>query len=496
MFSSPDFKGQFVVSREGNPSREGATRHHLETLYVDVFAPLDVVDVLDAKGRTIGLFLGTLVDTEAQAIVTSSIQLDVAIDNLHDLDMLIEDYIYRFTGSFVFVIDITNARRIYLDANGSKSLVYDPETGIAAATTPLLLNPTEYRQRFDSELYRGLNVDQDGWFPAGLTAHTGIRRLMCNHYLDMDTMRVVRHWPVGTIEEAADPEQLVASIVDEAERTVRAICRTGLATMALTAGNETRLLLGCCRSFAREIDFMTVKAPGADLDVARAGELAKRFGLKHRLLPYVRADAQAASAWQMRVGHCVTGSNMTMHPSVEPLNGRIFIGGLGGEIGRGFLWLNSEQGIAIDAPGIITRLKLPQHPRLLEEVEQWLQPLKRFDSLLLLDLAYMELRMSCWAFVQSYAAPLQIEVNPLVSRKIFASMLSLPPSLRRNNGAILQGIRLTWPELLSLPINRYGDWRDKVRMARAALDNPRRAIRKIRQLGTVELGRMLNRRVP
>lgn len=495
MDSYPDFKGQFVVSRKSNPSREGATRHHLETLCVDVFSPLDVVKVLDATGRTVGLFLGTLVDTEVQAIVTSSIQLDVAIDDLQKLDSLIEDHVYQFTGSFVFVIDVTNARRVYLDANGSKSLVYDAEAGIAASTTPLLLTSTEYHQRFDSELYRGLNVDQDGWFPAGLTAHTGIRRLICNHYLDLDTMRVVRHWPVREIEEGADPEQLVASIVDEAERTVRAIFRTGLATMALTAGNETRLLLGCCRSFAKEIDFMTVKAPGADLDVARAVELARLFGLKHRLLPYVRADAQAARNWQMRVGHCVTGSNMTMHPTVEPLNGRIFIGGLGGEIGRGFLWLNSEQGIAIDAPGIVSRLKLPQHPRLLEEVEQWLRPLKHYNSLLLLDLAYMELRMSCWAFAQSYAAPLQIEVNPLVSRKIFASMLSLSPSVRRNNGVILQGIRLTWPELLSLPINRYGDWRDKVRIARAALDNPRQAIRKIRQLGTVKLGRRLNRRV-
>jgi hypothetical protein len=73
-------------------------------------------------------------------------------------------------------------------------------------------------------------------------------------------------------------------------------------------------------------------------------------------------------------------------------------------------------------------------------------------------------------------------------------MLSLPPSVRRNNGVILRGIRQSWPELLSLPINRYGDWRDKMRMARDAMGDPRRAIRKIRQLGTVKLGRMLARR--
>ena len=494
MFPYPDFKGQFIVSRGSEPNRVNTQRHRLDTVCVDVFDRLDTVSVLDATGRTIGLFLGTVIDPDVEEIVTSTIRLNVGLDGTTDLDATIEKHVYRYTGSFIFVLDANNARRIYLDANGSESLVYDPAAGMAAATTPLLLEPAEYAKRFDAELYRGLTVDQDGWFPAGLTAHTGIRRLMCNHYLDLDTMQTVRHWPVGPIAEARDFDQAVASIVDETRRTIRAIHRTGIATMALTAGNETRLLLGCCKDFAGEVDFMTVNAPGAELDVTRAGELARKFGLKRRLLAHVEADAAGAEAWQMRVGHCITGSNMTMHPSVEPLNGRIFIGGLGGEIGRGFLWLNSDEGTAVDAASIVSRLKLPQHPTLLREVEEWLRPLKHYNSLLLLDIAYMELRMSCWAFAQSYAAPMQLEVNPLVSRKIYAAMLSLPPSVRRNNGVILRGIRQAWPELLSLPINRYGDWRDKMRMARDAMGDPRRAIRKIRQLGTVKLGRMLARR--
>jgi hypothetical protein len=496
MLSPSDFQGQFIVSLGEGPRREGAARHLLGTLCVDVFERLATVVVEDAAGRTIGLFLGTVIDTEAQEIVTATLRLGVSLDDIRDIDSLVEDHIYRFAGSFVFVLDAGNARRIYLDANGSKSLVYDPKTSLAAATTPLLLEPSDYSQRFDADLYRGLNVEQNGWFAAGMTAHAGIHRLMCNHYLDMDTMQAVRHWPVGKIAEATDCDQAVATIIGEVRRTIRAICRTGRATMALTAGNETRLMLGCCRSFASEIGFTTVDAPGAELDVARAGELARKFGLKHRLLPYVEADAAAVSAWRMRVGHCVTGANMTMHPSVEPLNGRIFVGGLGGEICRGFLWLDSGQGTAISASGIVSRLKLPQHPRLLQEVEQWLKPLAHYDSLYLLDLAYMELRMSCWAFAQSYAAPLQVEVNPLISRKIYSAMLSLPPSVRRNNGIILRGIQQTWPELLSLPINRYGDWRDRVKMAREAVGDPRRAIRKIRQLGTVKLGRLFAGRAP
>ncbi|QLL63883.1 hypothetical protein FKV68_20475 [Sinorhizobium mexicanum] len=420
--------------------------------------------------------------------------MDAELDQACDIDLLIEDHIYRLAGSFIFVLDACDARRIYLDANGSKSLVYEPQFGLAGATTPLLLTASEYDERFDFDLYRGLVVDQHGWFPAGMTAHRGVRRLMCNHYLDLDTMAPIRHWPRGEIEEVADVDAAIATIIDETRSVIQPLHATGRASMALTSGNETRLMLACCRAFHRDIDFVTVDALGAKLDVKRATELAKRFKLSHRLLPYREADEQGTRAWQMRVGHCVTGSNMTMHPSVEPLNGRIFLGGLGGEIGRGFLWLDSQEDTAIDEAGIVSRLKLPQHARLLEEVRQWLKPLQHYRSLFLLDLAYMELRMSCWAFSQSYAMPSQVEVNPLICRKIYTAMLSLPPSLRRDNGMIFRAIQQTWPEVLALPINKYGDWRDRARIAGDAIADPRRAIRKIRQVGAVRLGALFSSR--
>ncbi|MBB4186696.1 hypothetical protein GGE07_003356 [Sinorhizobium terangae] len=489
-----DFKGQFRVTRDDRPPLPIAVRHELTSIRVDAFEELEVVAVLDRTDCCVGFLLGMAIDPETQQIVTGTHKLDAEFDRARDLDLLIEDHIYRLAGSFLFVLDACDVRRIYLDANGSKSLVYEPRSGVAAATTPLLLTAAEYDERFDLDLYRGLLLDQHGWFPAGMTAHRGVRRLMCNHYLDLDTMAPIRHWPRGEIEEVADVDAAIATIIDETRRIIQPLQASGRASMALTSGNETRLMLACCRAFHGEIDFVTVDAPGAKLDVTRASELAKRFKLRHRLLPYRQADDRGARAWQMRVGHCVTGSNMTMHPSVESLNGRIFLGGLGGEIGRGFLWLDSQEDTGIDETGIVSRLKLPQHPRLLAEVREWLEPLQHHRSLFLLDLAYMELRMSCWAFCQSYAMPSQAEVNPLICRKIYAAMLSLPPSVRRNNGMIFRAIQQTWPELLALPINRYGDWRDRARIAGEAISDPRRAIRKIRQVGAVRLGALFSGR--
>ncbi|TKT80444.1 hypothetical protein XW59_008495 [Aquamicrobium sp. LC103] len=400
------------------------------------------------------------------------------------IDEAVETGIYRLSGSFLFVLDGWGTRRIYLDANGSKSLVYDPEARTAAATAALAISdPREYESRFRRDLYDALLVAQDGWFPAGLTAHRGLERLTCNHYLDLDRWTQARHWPRGPVEPAPDEAAVLRLIADEVERAIEALAGDGEVHVALTAGHETRLLAACCRDRLNDVRFITVNAPGSGLDTTRARELSRRFGLAHAFLPYSEANEEEKRAWQRRVSHCLTGSNLTMHPSLRPLDGKIFVGGLGGEIGRGFLWLNAEENTPVDAASIVSRLKFPPNAELTAAVEKWLSPLKHLDSLLLLDLAYMELRMGSWAFAQSYALPRHREFNPLVSRRIYAAMLSTPPAWRRGNALIVHAIALRWPELLVLPINRYGGWRDRLAMARRIVSEPRRALRKLRQLG-------------
>ena len=232
----------------------------------------------------------------------------------YDVDQLIEKQVYRFAGTFLFILSIFGKHRIYLDANGTKSVVYNPVERIAAATTSLLLTPGDYREKFFSELYYACGVDGDGWFTAGLTAHHGIRRLMCNHYLDLDSFKAVRHWPNEQWTEFANPAEAIETITDQVKRAIRALTSGRDVNVALTAGNETRLLLSCCRDLLQKVAFVTVAAPGADLEVVRAKELSSRFGLNHRLLPYIKADEFQVALWERRTSHCISGANKTMHP--------------------------------------------------------------------------------------------------------------------------------------------------------------------------------------
>lgn len=493
MTSIFEHEGQFYVAGDERSLKPDATRYRIGPICVDIFRGAKAIEAYNKSGQPLGLFIGTLIDTDREVVVDERVIFDAEIYEVRDIDQFVEEQVYRFAGRFLFILNTLGQRRIYLDSNGSKSLVYDPVGRTAAATTSLLLSSEDYQERFLGDLYSACGVDGDGWFTAGLTAHRGIRRLLCNHYLDLNSWKPVRHWPNDQLRESPHPDEEIATITEQVKRAIRALTNGRSVSIALTAGNETRLLLSCCRDLLNEITFVTVAAPGAALEVVRAKELAARFGLKHCILPYVKANKSQAELWERRTSHCISGTNKMMHPSVAPLDGGIFIGGLGGEIGRGFLWLGSERSDAIDAANILDRLKLPRHPDVLVAVKEWLDPLDHYDALVKLDLAYMELRMSCWGFADSYALPKQLEIHPLISRRIYCAMLSLPAGMRRNNGMTIACIEREWPELLALPINRYGDLRDRVIPIRRAIANPRRAMRKIRQLGLVASRRALAR---
>src|SRR5690606_7816026 len=105
-------------------------------------------------------------------------------------------------------------------------------------------------------------------------------------------------------------------ILDEIHRTIETLTTDGEIYIALTAGYDSRLILAGSRKLLDRICFVTVDAPGSHLDCQRAREMARRFGLKHRILPYIEANADQIDIWQRRVSHSVSGANLKLHPSV------------------------------------------------------------------------------------------------------------------------------------------------------------------------------------
>jgi len=267
--------------------------------------------------------------------------------------------------------------------------------------------------------------------------------------------------------------------------TLKALLTAGSVATTLTAGSETRMVLAACRDTKDQLRLFTIDGvEGASLDAVRAAELARAFGLNHSRLPVVYADEDAVEQWRARCGHCIGGANMRTFPTVEPMAAfSFFTGGVGGEAGRGFFWRPTDAlDTLLDGHSMAARLGMPIHDEVVAALDAWLQSVPPdLDLFQTLDLGFLEHRLGAWGFVQSYATPEVLQVQPLVARENFIAMLSLPTDWRRANRMVTRCIELAWPELLRLPINRYGDYRDLGRPLMRALRNPRLILRKLRK---------------
>ncbi len=479
-------EGQFVVSTRQRELPEGWNRKRLDGVFLDTSPETNLIPVEDPAGQSLGILVGNPIDLDNAKIVSDIFKTHERFKN-RKIDEFVEKNILKLAGSFIFIFVCDKDRRIYLDSNGTYSLVYDARRFVAGSTAGVILTPGEYQERFRKDLYDRLDVRNSGWFTAGLTAHREIDRLTCNHCLNLDSWEARRHWPTTEMNGSLDAGEYYERICNRVTRTIRVLASAGPVGVALTAGIDLRLLLACCRDLIRDVSFITVDAPGHDIDVQCARRLAERFGLHHEILPFRRATEEQAELWRLRAGHCVGGHNVGIHPSVAPLEGRYFVGGLGGEVGRGFLWLNADRDTPLDAAGLVARLKLPQEPEVLRRVEQWLRPLSHLDTISKLDLAYIELRMCSWGFSDTYVKPAQNEIHPLISRENYEDMLSVPAEMRKNGTVIREAIRQKWPEILEYPINRYGTSKDFLVPLLRAIKNPDKAYKKAVQVLKVRL---------
>ena len=100
---------------------------------------------------------------------------------------------------------------------------------------------------------------------------------------------------------------------------------------------------------------------------------------------------------------------------------------------------------------------LPGTTEFKEAVNTWLIGLPPGLSVpTILDLAYIEHRLGCWASPHLYgAAPFHMNLVPLCHRRIFDILLRLPPDYRRKQRLARDIISRAWPELMRWPFNDY-----------------------------------------
>ncbi|MEX0338909.1 MAG: hypothetical protein AB3N11_07710 [Arenibacterium sp.] len=454
---------------------------------LQVGADLPLWPITDCDGVPAGFLLGypiALRDVATAVWISGAHKSSAKLGG--DRNAFVDAVFNELAGRFLWVCDCGAGVRVYTDCAGQIPCVFDTERGIVGSTAHALMTDSDYQSRFDQVLYDRLGVEGLGWLPGGLTAHRGLSRLLPNHMLDPNRMAVSRQWPPGPIAETADTSAAVSKMAALIEAQIAAIIEGAGRTVAqaLTAGRETRMLLGCARPLKDKIDLVTVAGDDQyKVDTVMAQRIAEEEGLRHRKLPRVQASDEARKLYLRRGGHCIADANANYFPSVHPIaESHVFVGGAGGEIGRGFFWRSGDHGdLRLSGENLVNRFGLSPEPRLIAEMEKWVEGLSGFDALSVLDLAYVEQRMGPWSGAQFCNDPTLVRMAPLLNRQLVEIMLSLPSSWKRSEKMTDAILETTWPELERYPYNSLGVFKDVIMRVQRVLSDPGIVVRKLRK---------------
>jgi hypothetical protein len=468
---------QFVISKDPiAPSYRALEVGAWRIGYGDGFAQ---TKILDSLGQPIGIFLGAVTDFASKTFKPTSITLPWTTGS--DCKSL-EDCLYERAGSWIAVIATAGLESVYLDACGSIPLVFFRGKFLAASSACVLLDEKEYF----SDLYEEAKSESwsklDRYHTAGLTAHRSLNRLLPNHRLNLESWTVERIWPNAPFPSLGI-DQVIGEIVDDSRGSIDIAMRSGNPLMPLTAGNETRALLALAKGRESSLTFFTGDFPGAVIDLGTARRLSEKFGLRHVVTSVRPRTNVEIQDWRFRTGHCIGGAIGHFQMQRDAIaQGEVEFSGAAGEVGRGFLWAASDvAGDRLSSDVLLARLKLPQIDRFVAAVDKWLDSVKQFDAFTVMDLAYIELKMACWAGPQATGTETTAtQVWPFSSRRCFSAMMSAPPQVRLEQSIFMRIVQREWPELLQIPINKGTPW-ENVRRFMYRASSPGRVWNKIRK---------------
>ncbi|GGI05027.1 hypothetical protein [Egicoccus halophilus] len=500
---------QWVLRRDGGPLPEGWQHRMHHGWHLAAHPDAHVCELTGVDGNRLGWLLEPQVRLggERDGVVGESLVLDLtAACGPEEIERALYGRDRRghtdgdgVEGTWVAVVVAgagPNAlRRVYVGA--MHSIVFSAEARVVATTANLV--PDLRRDEALSHAFDPLATNASYTF--GLTAHRGVRRLLPNHYLDLDDFEARRHWPVAALPPLDDGRAAAMAVVEHGRRLVRALATAHREyRVFLSAGRDSRAVLALLRPFVAEgvVDVRLSTTTSDDLgrrtDLQAARRLARMTGLAHDVDRRQAHDASDVEVQRMflRIGEAKAGpvlSTPALVAGEQRDTGRFKLAGMAGETARGFYWGPPDRhGVRtppprVDADLLLERTESPRTPTTLTAADAWLQGLPaglRDRPADVLDLAYVEQRLGCWEAPSRYLWPGRPLVSsPMAACRNLELMLRLPIDHRARGRLQHDMVAFAWPELLRVPFNRPTGWLALPGRARRLARAPRAVRRRV-----------------
>ena len=458
------YLGQFFISQKRLPDDHDWQLCPTEggTFFVYRKPRLSVSVAKGSGAHVVGL--GEIADPSRPELANEAIVAELAnAANWSDLETALDD----LAGRWVLIVTLGQESRIYHDAAGLRSVHYyfdETDGTLYAGSQPNLFRDFLGLRRDELAVsaFEGPWVPKSNGWPGETTPVADVRRLLPNHYLDCATGRPVRYWPRERIESSRF-EETAAEVARLITGAVAAALQRGEVWLPLTAGYDSRVILGCAKPFWDRLHFVNFHHPRtSSYDREIPQKLIQFTGRKLTVVKHRPPEDDFMAICDRNAGNLFRDQQSSNFYSLfrqldlaDRPDRPLFVYGHLAGITRCFWYANDRKAADVDV-GLLCRKSWYFYNELARrDYAKWLSEFPEDAGIDVLTLFYWECRAGTWLAAHSAFHEAFLEnLAPFNCRRLLALALGLDVRYRQEPHVLFRHIlNITEPRALRYPFN-------------------------------------------
>lgn len=360
-------------------------------------------------------------------------------------------------GRWLLFARLGGERRLYPDAAGTRSAFHAMlPSGLWVASQPGLIAAES-----------GSEVDKPDWsprsimppgatsWPCAATPFKGVRQLLPNSFLDLETGVTHRFWPTRPVPRL-ELEAAAGTVARLLTGSIAAAMSRGSVAIPLTGGLDSRTLFACAGKSRHRIRFFSVAGfHSARYDRSIPRRIGRMFGVDVRIVrPRPHPPGFGALIERNTAGMWWDPADYLVY-SFSAADSRFILFGLLAEIARCFYYPDGRHPAKVTPDLLADVAHFGDHPVAMAALREWLATVPMNSEVATLDLFYWEHRAGNWVSMTCTAYDAVADIlAPYNCRALLEAALGVDPVHRAYPHALHRRVcTLAEPEIMSVPVN-------------------------------------------
>ncbi|MCT4557737.1 MAG: hypothetical protein N4A61_06715 [Pelagimonas sp.] len=455
------FRGQYVLSQDAGRHYPGWTKTSLGNWTIHHGPALPRYSILDASGQILGHLLGLAWQPPAD-IIKGPVTLPF-LANDPDLWTRVQRFVSDLGGRYMVLVSVGRRARLYGDPVLDLPIVYDPtEKQIASSLGLVLDRPI---QKNDAQGMRSVLSGRENLCFQN-TLDQQAKRLISNHYLDLNSFRMRRYWPTDDIDFDKGPEAVDASVAGLCETLAGitgALVQNYDCALPVTGGRDSRIMLGSLLPHKHLVrEYLCHRFHNASrMDVALAREVLQSVDLELRQYSRINVSHQMLKDMRLKMGWSGTRRELLASAIIDTYpRDHLLLRGNIMEILRANQWRSDKLEDPFHIVHAIRRLGPSKNLGARTAARIWRQDYLRWRKSLpegarnkLYDFGFIEFMLpnSQGPYISAYHNCNMI--NPFNDRRLIQVGLELPQAQRISRSVVEKVIGTYHAPFLDIPFN-------------------------------------------